>query len=75
MLSMLPQGVKACKVCGREFPISGFRVTAVGLMWPDGRSNWCEDCIGESDQINREGKFPGLTETKRMIRERVLARG
>lgn len=66
--------MKSCKVCGRELPILDFRPTVRGQLWPDGRSNWCEDCIGEDEAMTRERYGFSLSELKGEIRKRVLAR-
>ena len=66
--------MKRCKVCAREFEIEAFRTTVVGLLWPDGRSSWCEECIGEADAMGFERWNLSLTDLKVEICRRVLAR-
>lgn len=67
--------MKPCKVCGREFPLVDYRLTVRGQLWPDGRSNWCEECIRTSEVI-RDGGFGGhVSELKSLVRASVLGLG
>jgi hypothetical protein len=64
--------VKLCKVCGRAFPLAHYRPTVKGLMWPDGRSNWCEECIGTSEAMRLAGVWCSISELKTRVRAAVL---
>jgi hypothetical protein len=64
--------VKRCKVCGQEYPLLDFRPTVVGLLWPDGRSNWCEACIALAEAFRDRGDWCSISELKSKVRRAML---